>query len=94
MQSLTCCFIGERSLPAEAAEHITLRLNEEVERLIGQGVRHFLSGGARGFDLIAGMSHGRSARKSCIGTCCPKRTARSTCPALTGPAASSAGIST
>lgn len=53
MQSLTCCFIGERSLPAEAAEHITLRLNEEVERLIGQGVRHFLSGGARGFDLIA-----------------------------------------
>lgn len=53
MQDLTCCFIGERSLPAEAAGHITLRLNEEVERLIGQGVRHFLSGGARGFDLIA-----------------------------------------
>lgn len=53
MEDLTCCFTGHRSLPPEAIEHITLRLNDAVENLIEQGVRHFLSGGARGFDLIA-----------------------------------------
>lgn len=53
MQNLACCFTGPRSLPQNAIECITVRLNAEVEALIRQGVTHFLSGGARGFDLIA-----------------------------------------
>lgn len=53
MYELTCCFTGHRNLPADAIERITLRLNKEVENLIKEGVTHFLSGGARGFDLIA-----------------------------------------
>lgn len=53
MQNLTCCFTGHRNLPQNAIEHIMLRLNDEVDNLIRQGVTHFLSGGARGFDLIA-----------------------------------------
>ncbi|MFT9057535.1 MAG: SLOG family protein [Ethanoligenens sp.] len=53
MQNLTCCFTGNRSLPQDAIEHIMLRLNDEVDGLIRRGVTHFLSGGARGFDLIA-----------------------------------------
>jgi uncharacterized phage-like protein YoqJ len=53
MQNHICCFTGHRNLPPNAIEHIMLRLNNEVEDLIRQGVTHFLSGGARGFDLIA-----------------------------------------
>lgn len=53
MKNLTCCFTGHRNLPQNAIEHITLCLNDEVDNLIRQGVTHFLSGGARGFDLIA-----------------------------------------
>ncbi|MFT9057090.1 MAG: SLOG family protein [Ethanoligenens sp.] len=53
MQNLSCCFTGHRNLPQNAIERIMLRLNDEVDGLIRQGVTHFLSDGARGFDLIA-----------------------------------------
>lgn len=53
MEPKTCCFTGHRNLPKNAIERIMLRLNDEVDALIRQGVTHFLSGGARGFDLIA-----------------------------------------
>lgn len=48
-----CCFSGHRYLPQSTAEKIVVRLNTEVDSLIRQGVTHFLSGGARGFDQIA-----------------------------------------
>lgn len=53
MESKTCCFVGPRTLPPGIIERITVRLNEEMEALIRQGVTHYLSGGARGFDLVA-----------------------------------------
>lgn len=53
MQTKTCCFTGHRYWPQSAVEQMVVRLNAEVDRLIGQGVTHFLSGGARGFDQIA-----------------------------------------
>ena len=49
----TCCFTGHRRLPKEKIEHILICLNQEVNKLIGQGVTDFISGGALGFDQIA-----------------------------------------
>lgn len=53
MQKNTCCFTGHRKLPANKIEYIIRRLNEEIERLIKEGVTIFLSGGATGFDQLA-----------------------------------------
>ena len=53
MKPHTCCFTGHRVLPANQIEHIIVRLNEEIDRLIGQRVTNFISGGALGFDQIA-----------------------------------------
>lgn len=49
----TCCFSGQRKLPKEKIERIMIRLDCEVENLIGQGVTTFISGGALGFDQVA-----------------------------------------
>ena len=53
MRNKTCCFTGHRKLPAKKIESIIFRLNNEVERLIQEGVTTFISGGALGFDQIA-----------------------------------------
>ena len=49
----TCCVTGQRQLPGSKIEYILRRLNEEIERLIREGVTTFLSGGALGFDQMA-----------------------------------------
>ena len=49
----TCCFTGHRLLPRDQMEKIMIRLDQAVDRLIGQGVTDFISGGALGFDQIA-----------------------------------------
>ncbi|MCL1882476.1 MAG: DUF1273 domain-containing protein [Defluviitaleaceae bacterium] len=48
----TCCFTGHRQLSQKKVEKIVKRLNEEVDRLISQGVTDFISGGGLGFDHI------------------------------------------
>ena len=53
MRETTCCFAGNRKLPAGKIESIIKRLNDEMENLIHQGVTNFISGGAVGFDMIA-----------------------------------------
>lgn len=52
-KSKTCCFTGHRRLPKEKIEQVVIRLNQEVEALISQGITNFISGGALGFDQIA-----------------------------------------
>lgn len=52
-QKHTCCFSGHRALPLAKIESILLRLNNEVDNLINQGVTNFISGGALGFDQVA-----------------------------------------
>ena len=49
----TCCFTGHRKLPASKVEKIVIGLDREIERLIAEGVTHYISGGALGFDQIA-----------------------------------------
>jgi uncharacterized phage-like protein YoqJ len=48
----TCCFTWHRQLSQKKIEKIVKRLNEEVDRLISQGVTNFISGGGLGFDHI------------------------------------------
>jgi uncharacterized phage-like protein YoqJ len=49
----TACFTGHRILSKKDIEKILVNLNNEIDRLIGQGVTNFISGGAIGFDQIA-----------------------------------------
>lgn len=49
----TCCIIGVQNLPKQEIERILLRLNREVEALLHQGVKNFLTSGTPGFDQIA-----------------------------------------
>ena len=53
METLTCCFSGHRKLPQNKIDSIIKHLNAEIETLIHQGVKKFISGGALGFDLMA-----------------------------------------
>ena len=47
----SCCFSGHRRLSKD--ENIAIALTDEINRLIGRGVRDFYSGGALGFDTVA-----------------------------------------
>ncbi len=53
MKTKTCCFAGHRHLPQNRAEKIIKRLNDELETLMRQGVKDFISGGVPGFDMLA-----------------------------------------
>lgn len=53
MKEHTCCFTGHRKLPKETIAQMVKRLDQEIEKLVRQGVTDFISGGAIGFDQIA-----------------------------------------
>lgn len=52
----TCCFTGHRNIPTAYRETIQKKLYEEINKLADDGYDEFISGGARGFDLLAAMS--------------------------------------
>ena len=49
-----CCFTGHRDLDPSMLKVIESRVKDEIVWLAGHGVDRFITGGARGFDLIAG----------------------------------------
>lgn len=49
----TCCFTGHRILPKEEREQIRARLARAIRDLYEEGYRHFVAGGALGFDTVA-----------------------------------------
>ena len=53
MRAQTCCFTGHRDIPPEVKSYIAKQLERILRNLIGEGIRYFGSGGARGFDLMA-----------------------------------------
>lgn len=55
MDEKCVCFTGHRELN-EPSEHIVKRLDRILPSLIEQGYRHFLAGGARGFDALAALT--------------------------------------
>jgi len=48
-----CSFTGHRNLPNNKIKNIYLRIEQEVNKAISDGYSHFISGGARGTDIIA-----------------------------------------
>ena len=44
MKTQTCCFTGHRKIPESEYHNIQKRLEEEVAKLIRQGVRYFGAG--------------------------------------------------
>lgn len=53
MREQTCCFTGHRDISTEIKLYIAKQLECILRNLIGEGIRYFGSGGARGFDLMA-----------------------------------------
>jgi len=49
----TVCFTGHRNIPEDKLEFVRHELRREVTRAIADGYTHFISGFARGTDLMA-----------------------------------------
>ena len=49
----TCCFTGHRSIPLASKELVRANLARAIGALYGEGYRHFVAGGALGFDTMA-----------------------------------------
>ncbi|MHB1314239.1 MAG: SLOG family protein [Christensenellales bacterium] len=63
MKEKTCFFTGHRIIPEAMVPAVKKRLQEEVLRLIGQGVTDFCAGGALGFDTLAAQAVLKLKRK-------------------------------
>ena len=48
----TCCVTGHREIPSQWADEIGANLRREVLRAVGDGYRNFISGFAKGADLM------------------------------------------
>jgi len=54
MREKTCCFTGHRELPTGLAHwRLAAKLQKAIIEQIGNGIRFFGAGGARGFDALA-----------------------------------------
>ena len=51
--SLTCCFTGHRTVPVGEKAQIEGALLKAIALLYTKGYRHFIAGGALGFDTMA-----------------------------------------
>ena len=52
MWEKVCCVTGHRDIPADKMEYVARQLEQEVELAIQEGYTHFISGFARGTDLL------------------------------------------
>ena len=56
LREKTCLFTGHRDIPRASYPDIQRKLEAAMERLIGEGVRYFVGGGAIGFDTLAALT--------------------------------------
>ena len=56
MKNQSCCFTGHRSIPVNEYFRIKRSLEDEIEKLINQGIESFYAGGALGFDTLAAQA--------------------------------------
>ena len=54
--SLTCCFTGHRTVPVGEKAQIEGALLKAIALLYTKGYRHFIAGGALGFDTMAAVA--------------------------------------
>lgn len=52
METKTCCVTGHRDIPADKAAYVKARLQEEIEQAIADGFTTFITGMAKGTDLL------------------------------------------
>ncbi len=52
-RKITCCFTGHRAIPSMDKERVRANLARAVSELYKEGYRHFVAGGAIGFDTVA-----------------------------------------
>ena len=52
-RKITCCFTGHRVIPGMDKERVRANLARAVGDLYKEGYRHFVAGGAIGFDTVA-----------------------------------------
>lgn len=48
-----CSFTGHRDLPQNKINNIIAAIEQAIEQAVKDGYKHFISGGARGVDIIA-----------------------------------------
>jgi len=48
----TCCCTGHRKIPADKIEYVKQELRREISQAVEDGYTHFISGFAKGTDLI------------------------------------------
>ena len=51
--AITCCFTGHRSIPKGDLFAVCERTERAISKLYAEGYRHFVAGGALGFDTLA-----------------------------------------
>lgn len=56
MRAQTCCFTGHREIPFLQRHRIAKKLQQEIIKLIQEGVVYFGAGGALGFDTLAAQT--------------------------------------
>ena len=56
MLSHTCCFTGRRHFSRDQLLQVSNRLETEMQALCAEGFHTFITGGALGFDMLAGMA--------------------------------------
>ncbi len=56
MKEDTCCFSGHRQISIYDTMLLTLKLKKEIKKLIKEGYKNFICGGALGFDTIAALT--------------------------------------
>lgn len=52
METKTCCVTGHRDIPAGKAAYVKARLQEEIEQAVADGFTIFITGMAKGTDLL------------------------------------------
>lgn len=53
MKNISCCYTGHRDIPQREIPVVYKKVRAETEKLILGGTRHFYTGGAMGFDMLA-----------------------------------------
>ncbi len=55
-KSASCCFTGHRNISDDEKQRASDEIKRIVRTLVRHGVRHFIAGGALGFDTVAAVT--------------------------------------
>lgn len=76
MESAVCCFSGHREIPEQEREALMRLLDKYINEFACCGIKHFLCGGALGFDTMAARAVLRARERDggiCLALAIPYR---------------------